>query len=52
VIVRLHTHALERLAERGATEEEVRATVLGACPTLPKMTDLGGVRSLWLSRDR
>ncbi len=25
--VRLHPHALERLAERGATEEEVRATV-------------------------
>ena len=28
MIVRLHPHALERLAERGATEEEVRATVL------------------------
>jgi len=28
VIVRLHPHALERLSERGATEEEVRATVL------------------------
>ncbi len=26
--VRLHPHALERLAERGATEEEVVATVL------------------------
>ena len=26
--VRLHPHALERLAERGATEEEVRTTVL------------------------
>ena len=25
--VRLHPHALERLQERGATEEEVRATV-------------------------
>lgn len=25
--VRFHPHALERLAERGATEEEVRATV-------------------------
>ncbi len=25
--VRLHPHALERLAERGATVEEVRATV-------------------------
>jgi hypothetical protein len=29
MIVRLHPHALERLAERGATEDEVRATVLG-----------------------
>lgn len=28
MIVRLHPHALERLSERGATEEEVRATVL------------------------
>lgn len=27
-MVRLHPHALERLSERGATEEEVRATVL------------------------
>ena len=27
--VRLHPHALERLAERGSTEEEVVATVLG-----------------------
>jgi hypothetical protein len=27
--VRFHTHALQRLAERGATEEEVRATVAG-----------------------
>jgi hypothetical protein len=26
--VRLHTHAKERLAERGATESEVIATVL------------------------
>jgi hypothetical protein len=29
MIVRLHPHARERLSERGATEEEVRATVLG-----------------------
>ena len=28
VKVRLHPHALERLAERGATEDEVIATVL------------------------
>jgi hypothetical protein len=28
VKVRLHPHAVERLAERGATEEEVVATVL------------------------
>lgn len=27
-MVRLHPHALERLSERGATEEEVHATVL------------------------
>ena len=27
-MVRLHPHALDRLSERGATEEEVRATVL------------------------
>ena len=26
--IRFHPHALERLSERGATEEEVRATVL------------------------
>lgn len=25
--IRFHTHALERIEERGATEEEVRATV-------------------------
>ena len=29
MIVRFHPHALERLAERGATEEEICATVLG-----------------------
>lgn len=29
MIVRLHPHGLERLSERGATEEEVRTTVLG-----------------------
>ena len=29
MIVRLHAHAIERLFERGATEEEVRATVAG-----------------------
>ena len=29
MIVRLLPHALDRLSERGATEEEVRATVLG-----------------------
>lgn len=29
MIVRLHPHALGRLSERGATEDEVRATVLG-----------------------
>ncbi len=28
MIVRFHPHALERLSERGATEEEIRATVL------------------------
>ena len=28
MIVRLLPHALERLSERGATEEEIRATVL------------------------
>ena len=28
MIVRLHAHAIERLLERGATEEEVRTTVL------------------------
>ena len=28
MIVRFHSHALERLSERGATEEEVRTTVL------------------------
>lgn len=27
MIVRLHPHAMDRLAERGATEEEVHATV-------------------------
>lgn len=27
--IRLHTHALERLAERGASEAEVRATLDG-----------------------
>lgn len=27
-MVRLHPHALERLSERGATEEEVHGTVL------------------------
>jgi hypothetical protein len=27
--VRFHAHALDRLAERGATQEEVRATVDG-----------------------
>lgn len=27
-MVRLHPHAMERLSERGATEEEVLATVL------------------------
>ncbi len=27
-MVRFHPHARERLAERGATEEEVRSTVL------------------------
>jgi len=32
VRVRLHPHAQERLSERGATEEEVRATVLGGEP--------------------
>lgn len=29
MIVRLHPHAVERLVERGATGDEVRATVLG-----------------------
>ena len=29
MIVRLHPHARDRLAERGATEEEVIATVTG-----------------------
>ena len=28
VMVHFHPHALERLSERGATEEEVRATIL------------------------
>lgn len=29
MMIRFHPHALERLSERGATEEEVCATILG-----------------------
>ena len=47
MIVRLHPHALERLAERGATEEEVRATVLGG-ESFP--AKFGRFDSVW--RDR
>jgi hypothetical protein len=53
--VRLHPHALGRLAERGATEEEVRATVLEG-ETFPAKFGRSGFRrnlpfdSIW--RDR
>ncbi len=55
MIVRLHPHALERLAERGATEEEVRATVLGGESFPAKFGRTGfrrnfGFDSVW--RDR
>lgn len=55
MIVRLHPHALERLAERGATEEEVRATVLGG-ESFPAKFGRTGFRrnfrfdSLWRGR--
>lgn len=54
-MVHFHPHALERLSERGATEEEVRATILaGEC--FPAKFDRIGFRrnfhfdSVW--RDR
>ena len=53
--VRLHPHALERLAERGATEEEISATVQGG-ESFPAKFGRTGFRrnfrfdSLW--RDR
>ena len=55
MIVRFHPHALERLAERGATEDEVRATVLGG-ESFPAKFGRSGFRrnfsfdSMW--RDR
>ena len=55
MIVRLHPHALERLSERGATEDEVRATVLGG-ETFPAKFGRTGFRrnfhfdSMWLDR--
>jgi hypothetical protein len=55
MIVRLHPHARERLSERGATEEEVHATVLGG-ETFPAKFGRNGFRrnfrfdSVW--RDR
>ena len=55
MIVRLHPHALERLAERGATEEEISATVQGG-ESFPAKFGRTGFRrnfhfdSLW--RDR
>ncbi len=55
MIVRLHPHALERLAERGATEEEICATVLAGESFPAKFGRIGFRRnfrfdSLW--RDR
>lgn len=55
MIVRLHPHALERLSERGATEDEVRATVLGG-ETFPAKFGRTGFRrnfhfdSVWRGR--
>ena len=34
--IRFHAHALERLVERGGTQEEVRATVSGGEPFAAK----------------
>jgi hypothetical protein len=54
-MIRLHPHTLERLSERGATEEEVRATVLDG-ETFPAKFGRAGFRrnfhfnSVW--RDR
>ena len=55
MIVRFHPHALERLTERGATEEEICATVLGGESFPAKFGPTGFRRnvrfdSLW--RDR
>lgn len=53
--VRLHPHALERLAERGATEPEVVATVRGGERFLAKFGRTGFRRNFayneeWLGR--
>ncbi len=55
MMVCLHPHALERLSERGATEEEVRAAVLGGESFLAEFDRTGFCRnfrfdSVW--RDR
>ena len=55
MIVRLHPHALERLSERGATEEEVRMTVLNGEPFPAKFGRTGFRRnfhfdSIWRNR--
>ena len=34
-LVRFHPHALERLVERGAEQQEARETILGGEPFLP-----------------
>lgn len=53
--VRLHPHAIDRLAERGATEEEVVQTVRGG-ETFPAKFGRAGFRrnfafnSLWRGR--
>jgi hypothetical protein len=54
-MVHLHPHALERLFERGATEAEVRATVLGGESFLAKFGRTGFRRnfhfdSVWRNR--
>jgi hypothetical protein len=54
-MIRFHPHALARLSERGATEQEVRATVLGGEPFPAKFRRMGFRRnfrfdSVW--RDR
>jgi len=51
--IRLHPHAIDRLAERGATEEEVHATIQAGEQFLPNMVeqDFGGTFLMGKSRE-